>query len=299
MTRGTVFDIKRFSLHDGPGIRTTVFLKGCGLRCWWCHNPESQRPGPELLLRPELCIGCGACAEACPEGAISSETLNTDRARCTTCGTCLEACYAEGRAIVGRMMSVDEVMAEVLRDVAFYDESGGGVTLSGGEPLLQADFAADLLRACKAHGLHTAVDTCGHVPATTFDRIRGDVDLFLYDLKLMDDTRHRQFTGATNRLILENLRQLATNGQRIVVRVPVIPGITDDSANLDAIAAFIQTLPGIERIDILAYHRIGGDKYARLGRENPLPPTKPPTEATMLAIQHRLESTGRPVNLGG
>lgn len=298
MTDGLVFDIKKFSLHDGPGIRTTVFLKGCGLRCWWCHNPESQHPRSELLLNPERCIACGACAEVCPEGAIAPDRI-TDRARCTACGACVDACYAEARAIVGRTMTVEDVLAGILRDQPFYDQSAGGVTFSGGEPLLQPDFLAALLAVCHAHGLHTTVDTCGHVSTAALDRVREHVDLFLYDLKIMDEARHRQFTGASNTLLLHNLRHLAAHGHRIIVRIPIIPGITDDEANLEGIAAFLQPLNSIERIDILAYHRVGGDKYARLGRTNPMPPTTPPTADDMNAIANLMARTQVPVRIGG
>ncbi len=301
MTRGIVFDIKKFSLHDGPGIRTTVFLKGCGLRCWWCHNPESQRPGPELLLRPELCISCGACAAVCPEGAIArvNGSFVTDRQRCNQCGTCVGACYADARELVGREMTVEAVLAEVLQDAVFYEQSGGGVTFSGGEPLLQGDFLAELLRACKANGLHTALETCGHAPTETLERVRNDVDLFLYDLKQMDSARHRAVTGAPNDLILHNLRLLAEHGHRIILRIPLIPGVNDDPASLDAFAAFAAELPGIERIDVLAYHQMGTDKYARLDRASQMPPTVPPSPAHLAAIQHALEQTGLPVKLGG
>jgi len=300
MISGTVFDIRRFSLHDGPGIRTTVFLKGCGLRCWWCHNPESQRPGPELILRPELCIACGACAAVCPVGAIRADGQGyaTDRAICDSCGECVAACYADAREMVGRVMTVPEVMAELLRDTAFY-EGEGGVTFSGGEPLFQPEFLLALLQACKAHELHTALDTCGHAPAEALDRVREYVDLFLYDLKLMDSERHRRFTGAANDLILRNLERLAAAGSRIIVRVPVIPGFNDDPAAIAAIGDYVSALPGILRVDLLPYHRMGADKYARLARPNPLPPIDPPPAAHMAALQRRLEAFGLPVKIGG
>lgn len=301
MTSGIVFDIKRYSLHDGPGIRTTVFLKGCGLRCWWCHNPESQHPRPELVLRPELCIQCGACLADCPQGAIyrNGERFVTDRERCIRCGACVDSCYADARALVGRAMTVDEVMAEIKRDGAFYDQSSGGVTFSGGEPLLQGEFLRALLRACKDHEWPTAVDTCGYASTQTLDSLRHDVDLFLYDLKLMDDARHRQYTGASNALILHNLQWLARHGHRIILRVPIIPGITDDDENLRQIATYAAAWPAIERVDILPYHRIGIDKYERLGRLNPMPETVPPAEAHLAEIQRLLEGFGLAVKIGG
>jgi pyruvate formate lyase activating enzyme len=301
MISGIVFDIKKFSLHDGPGIRTTVFLKGCGLRCRWCHNPESQHPGPELMLRPELCVQCGACLGTCPQGAIAwdGECYVTDRTLCTGCGECTAACYAEARELVGREMTVDQVLADIMRDAAFYDESGGGVTFSGGEPLLQGDFLLALLRACKAQGLHTALDTCGYAPTGTLNAVREHVDLFLYDLKLMDDARHRQVTGVSNALILDHLRLLAENGHRIILRVPIVPHVNDDDDNIRQIAALAHDLPSIERIDILAYHRIGNNKYERLDRPNPMPETAPPSADRLSGIVRAFESAGLRVKLGG
>ena len=301
MNSGTVFDIKKFSIHDGPGIRTTVFLKGCGLRCWWCHNPESQHPQPELLLRSNLCIVCGACVGECPQGAIAwnSHSYITDRDRCTRCGECISACYADAREIVGQDMTVDQVMAEIMRDAPFYDESGGGVTFSGGEPLIQSDFLLSLLKACKALELHTVVDTCGYVPVQSLDKVREFVDLFLYDLKLMDAERHRQVTGASNLLVLDNLHHLATCGHRIIIRIPIIPHINDDEDNIRQTAEFIRTLPAVERVDILPYHQIGSDKYDRLARNNPMPATSPPAETHMAEIKANLESFGLKVKIGG
>jgi pyruvate formate lyase activating enzyme len=296
---GTIFDLKRFSVHDGPGIRTTVFLKGCGLRCWWCHNPESQYPNIELLLRPNICIECGACT--CPQGAISwsGDGYVTDRTRCQRCGECVTACYADARQMVGRQATAAEVMRDVLRDRPFYDETGGGVTFSGGEPMLQADFLLELLLACKAEDIHTTVDTCGHAPPAAFDRLQPYVDLFLYDLKVMDNDRHRQVTGAGNVLILDNLRRLAQAGQRIIVRMPIIPHINDDQANISHTAEFLRDLPQIERLDLLPYHRIGGDKYEHLGRCNPMPPTDPPSESQIETIKRQFESYGLQVKIGG
>ncbi len=298
---GIVFDIKKFSVHDGPGIRTTVFLKGCGLHCLWCHNPESQHPEPELLLRPDLCIGCGACVVECPQGAIYRDDKRyvTDREKCTRCGTCLSACYADARELVGKKMTVDEVMAEIMSDIVFYDQSSGGVTFSGGEPLLQGEFLAALLKACKEQNIHMAVDTCGHAPVDAFNCIRDYVDLFLYDLKVMDDVRHREVTGASNALILSNLRLLSENGHKIILRVPLIPSINDDEDNLRQIAQLAQSLPSVERIDILTYHKIGRDKYERIGKINPMPETEPPEEEQVNAIAKQLQDYGLKVKIGG
>lgn len=226
MTSGIIFDVKRFSIHDGPGIRTTVFFKGCPLACLWCHNPESQSRAPQIMLRPSRCIACGACVDECAEGAITwnGGGVLTNRALCTSCGVCTQACVAEARELVGRKVTTAEIMAEISRDLAFYDESGGGVTFSGGEPLLQADFLLELLRECKRQEIHTAVDTSGAASWAALAQIAPFVDLFLYDLKLMDEARHKAATGAGNRLILDNLGRLAATGAAIQLRVALIPG---------------------------------------------------------------------------
>jgi pyruvate formate lyase activating enzyme len=286
---GSIFDIKRFSIHDGPGIRTTVFFKGCPLACWWCHNPESQDVEPELILRPNRCIHCGVCLEACPEGAISDgDPVVTATEMCRRCGACVEVCYAEARELVGREMKVAEVMAEIERDVAFYDESHGGVTFSGGEPLMQPDFLLALLQLCKEKEIHTALDTCGYAPWQALDEIRSCVDLFLYDLKLIDDGRHLHFTGVSNRLILENLRRLSLYGHRIVLRVPIVPGVNDDEQSMREIATFVAELPALEGVDLLPYHAIGREKYGRLGRTYALPETPPPSKERIEQLRRLL-----------
>ncbi|MCX7681715.1 MAG: glycyl-radical enzyme activating protein [Anaerolineae bacterium] len=291
---GIVFDIRRFSIHDGPGIRTTEFLKGCPLRCRWCHNPEGLNPGLEMMFWPRRCLGCGACLLACPQGAISQNgsTVSTDRSKCTLCGECVAVCYAEARQIVGRRMSVAQVMAEVARDLPFYDESGGGVTLSGGEPLAQPDFVRALLRACKKKGIHTALDTCGFAAWEVLDSIREYVDLFLYDLKLMDDARHRQCTGVSNALILSNLQALSRCGHAIVIRIPLIPGINDDEDNLRQTGVFAAALPHLLRVDLLPYHSMSSDKYSRLDMTYPLPATRPPSAERVAEIAQMLREFG-------
>lgn len=297
LTTGLVLDIRKFSIHDGPGIRTTVFLKGCALSCWWCHNPESQARGVEAVLRDNRCIRCGACVDACQHGAVTWTDAGpvTDRAACAACGTCAAVCYAEAREIAGRELSVETVMAVVEQDLPFYVESGGGVTLSGGEPLLQREFTAALLTALRRRGIHTALDTCGYAAWDTVERLRGDVDLFLYDVKLMDDARHRRFTGVPNAPILGNLEGLSARGHAIRLRVPVIPGVNDDDENLDALAAFAVRLPHLAGVDLLPYHHIGADKYARLDRTYPLPDTRPPSRERLDAIARRLAEHGLPV----
>jgi pyruvate formate lyase activating enzyme len=304
---GLVFDIRKFSLHDGPGIRTTVFFKGCPLNCWWCHNPESQSPAPEVMLWESRCIHCGTCVSTCAVEAAgmttdaqTGSTLPTiDRDVCTVCGSCVAACAADARQIVGARMTVSEVMSQIERDVAFFEESGGGVTFSGGEPLSQRPFLAELLKACKALEIHTTLDTSGYAPWKTVDSIRGDVDLFLYDLKLMDDIRHREYTGVPNGLILHNLRALSERGHNIILRVPVIPGITDDTKNLNEIGEFAATLPRLERVDILPYHPSAQGKYERLGKPYRLAGTQTPTDERMDGIAHLLGQYNLVVKIGG
>jgi pyruvate formate lyase activating enzyme len=291
-----VFDIRRYAIHDGPGIRTTVFLKGCALSCWWCHNPESQRLGPELIVRESRCIRCGACVAACERGGatLGESSPMTDRARCAGCASyaCAAVCFAEAREVAGRVMSVEQVLEVAARDEPFYRESGGGATLSGGEPLLQADFTAALLEALHDRGISTALDTCGHVPWEVLDRVRRHVDLFLYDVKLMDEERHRRFTGVSNRHILENLRALSERAHQIVLRLPVIPGVNDDEANVHAVATLAAGLPHLAGVDLLPYHRIGVDKYARLDRKYRLLQTNAPSRARMEGIAAALEAAG-------
>lgn len=303
---GLIFDIRKFSLHDGPGIRTTVFFKGCPLSCWWCHNPESQSTASELMVWEGRCIRCGACVTTCaleavsPDGAeMAPERFVTDRDVCIACGTCVGTCTADARELVGQRKTVPEVMAEIERDVVFFEDSGGGVTFSGGEPLLQRQFLAALLKACKALDIHTAVDTSGYATWKAIDSIRADTDLFLYDLKLMDDTRHRQFTGVPNGLILHNLRALSERGHAIIIRLPVVPGVNDDAANLHAIAGFAAGLPHLERVDILPYHPSALGKYERLGKPNHLPDTATPSDERMAEIKALLEQYNLIVKIGG
>jgi pyruvate formate lyase activating enzyme len=300
MPTGIVFDIKRFSIHDGPGIRTTVFLKGCPLRCAWCHNPESQRPEPQVMLRPSRCIVCGECVDHCPEGAIqwNGQGPVTDRSLCIACGTCTPFCAGEARELVGEEKSAAEVLEIIRRDLAFFDESGGGVTFSGGKPLNQTPFLLALLQGCKALEIHTAVDTCGAAPWESLDRVRPFVDLFLYDIKLLDASRHRQATGSDNRVILENLRRLAQAGESIQLRMAIIPGVNDDAENLRQTAEFAAALPGVRGISLLPYHSTAREKYANLGLDYALVGVQSPDEGRMAEIGRLMAAYGLEVSLG-
>lgn len=300
---GTIFDLRRYSIHDGPGIRTAVFFKGCSLRCAWCHNPESQIFDPELMLRTGRCILCEACSAACPQGGIErrNASMHTDRTRCTVCGACVAACCAEGRQIAGRQVTVSEIMATITRDRPFYERSGGGVTISGGEPLAQPVFLFGLLRAAREAGLHTALDTCGHAPWESFESVRPLVDLYLFDLKLVDDARHIEMTGTTNEHILSNLHRLAGLGDTIILRIPVIPGINDDPANLEAAADLIAAMPSgaLMRIDLLPYHSSASAKYTALARPYPLDYIQTPSPQQMAAVAGQFAGLGVPVTAGG
>lgn len=268
---GVVYNIQRFSLHDGPGIRTVVFLKGCPLHCLWCSNPESQEPEPQLLYQSALCIHCGRCAAVCPEGAIELREDGNKLLyeRCTLCGTCAAACPTEALSVKGKRMTAGQVMEEVERDRIFYRREGG-MTVSGGEPFQQTAFLLEILKRTKERGITTAIETCGF---TAWENIRQSValtDHYLYDLKCFDDDRHRANTGVSNALILKNLARLAELASSIVVRIPLIPGYNDDAQQLLALAAFIRGI-GTLPVHILPYHNYGETKYHALNRPYPIP----------------------------
>ena len=299
---GRIFDIKRYSIHDGPGIRTTVFLKGCALRCLWCHNPESVDPGPELMHWPGRCVRCYACAKACPLGAISEDgagAVVVDRNRCDLCGQCAEACLYDAMQIVGREMTVDDVVAEVERDRVFYEQSGGGVTLSGGDPIFQADFAEAVLGACRSRGLHTVLDTAGMSQNGVLDRLAAKADLVLYDLKCMDEARHRAFTGASNAPILDNLKRLAAAGTEVWVRVPLVGGVNDDEDNIRRTIALLLSLKTIRRVGLLPYHSGGLEKARRIGKDSQFRKFEGLSEERIAGIEAAFREAGFDVRRGG
>ncbi|MEA3338764.1 MAG: glycyl-radical enzyme activating protein [Chloroflexota bacterium] len=285
--KGITFNVQRFSTEDGPGIRTTLFFKGCPLRCAWCHNPEGLSPRPELMWYDVRCIGARDCLNACPEHALelTGQGIRIDRAGCTACGDCADACPTGALEIIGREWTAEELFAEGEKDEVFYDTSGGGVTFSGGEPMAQADFVLALARLCREAGIHVALDTCGVVAWEWYEQILPLVNLVLYDLKIFDAERHRAGTGVDNCSILENARRIAAAGKPMWVRTPVIPGYTADEANVAALGDFIAAeLPTVERWDLLAYTNLGQPKYHRLDRPYALEDVPLLTRAEMEAL---------------
>jgi len=285
ISTGIIFNIQRYSIHDGPGIRTTVFLKGCPLNCWWCQNPESQLSGQEMIFWGDRCIGCGACSTICPSSAIQIKNgiPITEKEKCILCGKCTEKCPAIAREIIGEKLTAEEVIKEIEKDLVFYEESGGGVTFSGGEPLGQSEFLEGLLNGCREKKIHTAVDTSGYVSWEILNKMIPKVDLFLYDLKLMDNERHKKYTGVSNELILENLKKLSSVHNNIFVRFPVIPGINDDYQNIRKLGEFLSPLE-ITQVNLLSYHYMGMDKYRRLGSTYKLATTQPPSKEKLSEV---------------
>ena len=294
---GMVFDVKRFALHDGPGIRTTVFLKGCPLSCVWCHNPESIRPGPELFWSETACTGCRTCRNLCEHKAVeftgAARIYHADR--CVMCGRCARACPAGAITLIGMEMTAEQALEIVERDKPFYDSSGGGVTISGGEPLAQKDFTARIFRGARSCGIHTCLDTSGHGPWGHLEELLGWTDMVLLDIKLVDSERHKALTGATNETILDNARRLAASGVELVVRVPIIPGRNDSPPDVAALAEFLKTLDGVRRIELLPYNRLAESKYARVGLTYELAGLETPDEAHILRIENALATGGQDV----
>ncbi|MGD8535696.1 MAG: glycyl-radical enzyme activating protein [Candidatus Aminicenantes bacterium] len=302
MKKGIIFDVKRYAIHDGPGIRTTVFLKGCPLRCQWCQNPEGLELEPEVFWRENRCAeDCSACVTACPSRAISKDgsRIVVDTKKCDFCGSCEEACVYDALEIVGREVSVGEMMEEIEKDRVFFDESGGGVTFSGGEPLLQVDFLESLMEEAKKSSIHVALDTSGYIPFQDLERISDRVDLFLYDLKIVDDEKHKKYTGVSNQIILENLKKLSERKKAIHVRIPLVSGVNDDNQSIRMFAEHLRTLQNDKNISLLAYHRGGCEKYRRLQKEEPLMTFQSPSKKRIEEAKDILVDSGFSVRIGG
>lgn len=296
----TIFNIQKFSVNDGPGIRTTVFFKGCPLSCAWCHNPESIHPRPQLLYYSSKCIGCGRCITACKQNAVTADghKITINRSACIRCGACTEACPTDALQMAGKEVPLDEILKEIDKDVVFYQQSGGGVTFSGGEPMAQIDALEALLQASKARGLHTAVDTSGHAPWPDFERILKWTDVFLFDVKHLDEDAHEAYTGVSNKVILENLRRLSERGASIGLRVPVIPGINDSDTYMDQLGKCLSSLNS-HTVYLLPYHGIAKGKYERLGEVYELESMTSPSHTEMEQLKKRLENFGLNVRIGG
>ena len=301
---GVVFDIQRFALYDGPGIRTLVFLKGCPLRCWWCQNPEGLTTRPSLVYLAYKCIRCKTCLAACKKRALlfdeENKVIRFNRELCELCGTCARLCPTTAIRLVGKVMTVEEVMNEIERDIPFYDASGGGVTFSGGEPLMQPNFLVRLLEACRSRGVHTAIETSGYAPTSVFKKVLNLVDLLLFDIKLADDVEHTKYTGVSNKPILNNLLYANSAGKPVIIRIPVIPTITDTDKNVLGIEKILSllNLSKVIRVDLLPYHDVK-EKYERLGLEYKMPSVQRVSEDRLNYIKERIEKLGLRVTIGG
>ncbi len=300
MKKGIVFDIKRFAINDGQGIRTTVFLKGCPLSCGWCHNPESRKKHFELVYYANKCINCGICVNNCHSETIIQKDygIEINSEKCEICGKCVEVCPTEALEILGYEITTDELTNLILKDSLFYDESGGGVTFSGGEPLVQKDFLLEMLKICKDYQIHTAVDTTGYTTQNNLEDIIPFTDIFLYDLKHMNSEIHQQICGVPNERILENLKFLSKNNANISIRIPIIPGI-NDGENLHQTLNFIKDLKNIVSVDILPYHNIMTQKYKRLGLEYYYENLMPLNDYEIENIKSIFETNNFKVTIGG
>lgn len=302
MKQPLIFDIKRYAINDGPGIRIVVFFKGCNLNCAWCHNPESISPCQEKMYAASKCIGCGTCVETCPEGALSltSEGIVTDSERCTLCGKCAEVCPTTAIELSGKPMSVSEIMEEIEKQQVFFDQSGGGVTFSGGEPMLHPGFLTELLDECGRRGIHRAVDTAGFINTKTLLEVAKRTDLFLFDLKLMNPEKHRKWVGVPNEKIQENLKILAEAGAKINIRIPLIGGVNDDEENMTESARFVASLSGQKKkVNLLPYHKIAQTKYQKLGRPDDFKLLQEPSKESQGRAIAIFERFGIQAEIGG
>ncbi len=300
--KGLIFSLKKYAIHDGPGIRTTIFFKGCPLRCLWCHNPESYLPQPELMVTTTRCSQCGQCINSCPNTAIhmSNGLLFTDPNTCTHCGQCVQHCPTRARELTGHFVSADEVVEEIEKDLIFYDSSGGGMTASGGEPLSQPEFLLAVLKKCKNRSIHTVVDTCCFAQRAILEKVSPYTDLFLCDLKHLDNETHRQLTGVPNDLILNNIRWLSQHHGSIIIRFPLIPGCNDANANIEATASFTRSLPNLKRVDLLQYNPGGAEKQQRLiHTNNSINCNQTLSSQRLDEISQQFKMNGIPVTIGG
>jgi pyruvate formate lyase activating enzyme len=294
MIKGNIFNIQRFSTEDGPGIRTTVFTKGCPLRCLWCSNPESQKLWPEIAHRDSLCNQCGRCIEVCDSQAISivDKNVQINRRRCTRCGKCVEVCIPEAIRLIGNEISVDEVFQEIRKDIQYYRSSGGGVTVGGGEPLQQPAFVAALLKRCQDEGIHTCIDTSGYADTSALEKVIPHVSLILYDIKYIDPIVHRKLTGRSNGPIIRNLELIAKRKIPTIIRVPVIPGFTDTDENITAIAQIVTRMKHLGEINLLPYHKYGMSKYKQLDRRYKLNDLESTTDMKLQKLKEIFEAFG-------
>ncbi|MCX6237779.1 MAG: glycyl-radical enzyme activating protein [Bacteroidia bacterium] len=302
MNSPLIFDIKRYAINDGPGIRIVIFLKGCILNCAWCHNPESLSRETERMYAPAKCIKCGTCVTVCTEMAITltQESIVTDAERCKLCGRCAEVCPTKAIELTGKPYSVVEIMGEIEKERIFFDQSGGGVTFSGGEPLLHHKFLIELLDECGKQGIHRAVDTAGLTTTKILQEVAKRTDLFLYDLKLMDSERHQKWTGVPNEKILKNLKVLAETGAKIIIRIPLIDMVNDDAENISETARFVSELSGAKKeVNLLPYHKIAQTKYGKLGRPDDFRLLEEPTHEAQLQAIAIFQEYGIKASIGG
>jgi pyruvate formate lyase activating enzyme len=299
--KGKIYDIQKFAIHDGPGIRTLVFMKGCPLKCLWCSTPQTQKSSPDLLYIEVHCNFCHSCVDACPEKAIASsdEKIKIDRKLCKACGQCVDVCPNQALKLVGEQRTVEELFQEVMKDNNFYRRSGGGVTISGGESTMQHEFVTALLKKCKSMYIHTAMETCGYVKWEEMEKILEYIDLLYFDIKHMDSRIHKELTGVPNELILENVKK-ASKMRPIIIRIPLIPGYSDSEENLVNTAKFVANLgDNFLRIELLPYHRFGIGTYEQLGRIYELKDVEPPSEEYMQKLKEIIESCGVKAQVGG
>lgn len=302
MSDSLIFDIKRYAINDGPGIRIVIFFKGCNLHCAWCHNPESISAKPEKMYAPSKCIQCGSCVEACPENAITltSEGIFTDSELCRLCGRCTDVCPTKAIEMSGRVMSVSEIINIIEKERPFFDQSGGGVTFSGGEPLMHTKLLVELLDECICRGIHTAIDTAGNVSLETLLKVAERANLFLYDLKTMDTNIHKHWIGSGNEKIIHNLQALAETGAHIIIRIPLISGINDDDVNIEKTAVFVASLAGEKKeVHLLPYHAIAQNKYVKLGKSEQFEKLKEPDKDSLVKAIQKFADFGIKASIGG